>query len=199
MSNPRVRLVIDELARHRAQFAFLCGALSDEDLAAAVPDTPWTVRDYIAHLCTIDGLIAPAFQRTVGLGSAPPPEPAPGQPFDIDDWNEAAVAAQRDTPLPEMLAQAARHRAEMVAAIERMSDADLDRVIAYGGDRRALGLEPTPVRFGGLLWGIALHDPTHTRDILRALPHRKEEAWIQEWLASVNDSMIPQGVREQRV
>jgi hypothetical protein len=55
------------------------------------------------------------------------------------------------------------------------------------------------VRFGGLLWGIAIHDPTHTRDILRALPARAEQSSIQEWLASVNDSMIPAGVKEQRV
>jgi hypothetical protein len=55
------------------------------------------------------------------------------------------------------------------------------------------------VRFGGLLWGIAIHDPTHTRDILRALPQRSEEPWIREWLDSVNDAQVPQGVREQRV
>jgi hypothetical protein len=101
--------------------------------------------------------------------------------------------------VPDLLAEAARHRAAMVAAIERMTDGDLDRVIQYGGDRRKLGLKPSPVRFGGLLWGIALHDPTHTRDILRALPDRAGDTWIREWLASVNDSMIPSGVREQRV
>jgi hypothetical protein len=198
-SNPRTRLVTDELARHRAQFEQLCASLTDEELAAAVPDTPWTVHGYIAHLGTIDGLIAPAFQRMVGLNSAPPPEPSPGTPFDIDDWNEAAVTAKAGVPVADLLAEAGRHRAEMVAAIERMTDEDLDRIIPYGGDRKALGLKPTPVRFGGLLWGIALHDPTHTRDILRALPHRREESWVAEWLASTNDSMIPQGAREQRV
>ena len=71
--------------------------------------------------------------------------------------------------------------------------------IMYGGDRKALNLPPTPVRFGGLLWGIAIHDSTHTRDILRALPHRADDAWIREWLASVNDESIPQGVRQHRV
>jgi hypothetical protein len=199
MSNPRTRLVLDELARHRAQFEFLCRSLTERELTVPIPDSPWTVHGYIAHLCTIDGLIAPAFQRMVGLSSAPSPVPPPGTPFDIDDWNESAVAAEQNTPVADLLARAARHRAELAAAIERMTDADLDRIIPYGGDRRRLGLKPTQVRFGGLLWGIALHDPTHTRDILRALPSRGEEAWIREWLASTNDSMIPQGVREQRV
>jgi hypothetical protein len=199
MINPRTKLVVDELARHRVQFEHLCRSLSAEELATPVPNTHWTVRSYIAHLCTIDGLIAPGFQRMVGLASAPPPDPPPPAPFDIDDWNEAAVKGVPDDSIEELLARAARHRAEMVAAIERMSDADLDRIIPYGGDRKALGLKPSRVRFGGLLWGIAIHDPTHTRDILRALPERRAQPRIDEWLASVSDSLIPQGVREQRV
>lgn len=197
--NPRARLILDELARHRTQFEHLCLELSDDELAAPVPDTPWTVKDYIVHLCTIDGLIAPNFQRLVGLSTAPAPDVQPPMPFDIDDWNDAAVAHRRDAPLDDLLGEAARHRGELAAAVERMADAQLDMIIPYGGDRKALGLQPSRVRFGGLLWGIALHDPTHTRDILRALPNRREEPWLSEWLASVNDSLIPQGVREQRV
>lgn len=199
MTTPRARLALDELARHRTQFELLCRSLTDEELAAPVPNSPWTVHRYIAHLATIDGLIAPSFQRMTGLISASPPDPPPVLPFDIDDWNEAAVAGRTDASIDDLLAEAARHRAEMAAAIERFSDEDLDRIIPYGGDRKATGLPPTPVRFGGLLWGIALHDPTHTRDILRAIPHRRNEPWIAEWLASVNDSTIPRGVREQRV
>ena len=87
----------------------------------------------------------------------------------------------------------------LAADIEAMTDDDLDRVIPYGGDRKSLGLQPTPVRFGGLLWAIAIHDPTHTRDILRALPARATEPWLNEWLESVNDSLVPQGVKDQRV
>jgi hypothetical protein len=72
-------------------------------------------------------------------------------------------------------------------------------VIPYGGDRKSLNLPKSMVRFGGLLWGIAIHDPTHTRDILEAIPNRKDEAWIGEWVDSVSDAQVPQGVREQRV
>lgn len=198
-ANPRARLILDELARHRVQFEQLCHDLSDDELAAPVPDSPWTVKDYIVHLCTIDGLIAPNFGRMVGLSSAPPPDVPPPQPFDIDDWNDAAVARRRDAPIDDLLAEAARHRAGLAAAVERMGDAQLDLIIPYGGDRKALNLPPSRVRFGGLLWGIALHDPTHTRDILRALPDRREQPWLAEWLASTNDSLIPQGVREQRI
>ena len=197
--NPRTRLILDEFARHRVQFAYLCADLTEDELSAPVPDSPWIVHSYIAHLCTIDGLIAPSFQRMVGLTTAPPPQPPVQMPFDIDDWNEAAVTGRHGASVAALLEEAAVHRAALIAAIERMTDADLDRIIPYGGDRNALGLKPTPVRFGGLLWGIALHDPTHTRDMLRALPHRREVAWITEWLSSTNDSIIPQGVREQRI
>ncbi|MCK9520191.1 MAG: DinB family protein [Dehalococcoidia bacterium] len=196
--NIRVRLVIDELARHRSQFEAFARSLSAEELATPIPGSHWMVRDYVAHLCTIDALIAAGFSPQVGL-EAPPPEVAVPRPFDIDDWNGLAVQGRKDASVEELLEEAGKHRANMVAAIERMTDEHLDREIMYGGDRKATGLPPTRVRFGGLLWGIAIHEPTHTRDILRALPHRRAEPAIAEWMASVNHSLIPQGVREQRV
>lgn len=196
--NPRTQLVIDELARHRTQFEQFCRSLTPAELATGIPGSHWDVRDYIAHLCTIDALIAAGFAPITGQ-QAPPPDVPPSTPFDIDDWNEAAVRARETATVDDLLAEAARHRADMVRVIEAFTDADLDRIIDYGGDRKSLNLAPSKVRFGGLLWGIAVHDPTHTRDILRALPRRAEESWVTEWLGSVNESMIPKGVREQRV
>lgn len=196
--NPRTRLVVDEMSRHRVQFEYLCHDLNADELDTKIPDSHWTVKDYIAHLCTIDALIAHAFAAQVGQ-QAPLPDTAYPQPFDIDDWNEAAVRSRMSRSVDELLAEGATHRDYMAKAIAAMSDEHLDRIIPYGGDRKALDLQPSMVRFGGLLWGIAVHDPTHTRDILRALPHRAEQSWIQEWLASVNESMIPAGVKEQRV
>lgn len=196
--NMRTRLITDEMARHRVQFEALCRSLTPPELATAIPDSHWSVKDYIAHLCTIDALIAAGFSPMVGK-SAPQPDVPLSQPFDIDDWNEAIVRMREDTSVDDLLAEAAIHRGRMVAAIEEMTDQHLDMIIPYGGDRKATGLAPTQVRFGGLLWGIAIHDPTHTRDILRALPRRAEESWINEWVSSVNDAMVPQGVREQRV
>jgi uncharacterized damage-inducible protein DinB len=196
--NPRTQLIVDELARHRVQFEHLCRSLSDEELRAAIPQSHWTVRDYIAHLCTIDGLIAAGFGPMVGLEFPQPEVPLP-RPFDIDDWNEAAVRSREGTSIDDLLSEGRMHRERMAAAIGRMTDAELDQVIAYGGDRKTLNLAPSRVRLGGLLWGIAIHDPTHTADILRALPGRQGESWITEWLASVNDSLVPEGVKEQRV
>ncbi len=196
--NPRAQLVIDEFARHRRQFETLCGSLSPDELAAVVPGSHWTVKDYIAHLCTIDGLIAPGFAAQVGQSAPLPDIPFPN-PFDIDDWNDAAVQSRRQRSVDELLAESRIHRDNITRAIAEFSDAHLDTVIDYGGDRKSLNLPKSKVRFGGLLWGIAIHEPTHTRDMLRALPERATVPWISEWLASVSDSLVPQGVREQRV
>jgi hypothetical protein len=156
------------------------------------------VKDYIAHLCTIDGLIVPRFAAMVGQQAPLPDTPIPN-PFDIDDWNEAAVMSRRGKGVEALLEEAAGHRERLLAAVAAFTDAHLDQEILYGGDRKVLGIPPSRVRFGGLLWGVAIHDPTHTRDILRALPHRASESWLREWLASVSDALVPQGVREQRV
>ncbi|PFG74259.1 DinB family protein [Tepidiforma thermophila] len=196
--NMRVQLVIDEFNRHRRQFEHLCRQLTPEELQRTVPGSHWTVKDYIAHLCTIDGLIVPRFAAMVGRQAPLPDTPIPN-PFDIDDWNEAAVRSRAERGIEELLAEAATHRERLLRAVAEFTDAHLDQEILYGGDRKALGIPPSRVRFGGLLWGVAIHDPTHTRDILRALPHRAEEPWIQEWLGSVSDALVPQGVREQRV
>lgn len=196
--NPRTQLVIDEQARHRRQFEHLCRSLSAEELDTTVPGSHWSVGDYIAHLCTIDGLIVAGFGPMVGLEMPPSEVPMP-QPFDIDEWNDAAVLPARGRSVDDLLAEGAKHRVRMEQLIAAMTDAHLDAVIPYGGDRKSLNLPKSMVRFGGLLWGIAIHDPTHTRDILSALPHREGEPWIREWLDSVNDAQVPQGVREQRV
>ncbi len=198
MTNPRTSLFLDEFARHRVQFEHLCRALTPIELATAIPGSHWLVKDYVAHLCTIDGLIAPNFSRMVGLNAPLPDVPIP-LPFDIDEWNDAAIIARREAGIEELLTEANTHRGRLAAAIERLSDEQLDSIIPYGGDRKSLGLAPTKVRFGGLLWAIAIHEPTHTRDIVRALPALGEQAWVREWLGSVNDSLVPQGVREQRV
>ncbi len=196
--NPRTQLVIDEMARHRRQFEHLCHSLSEDELAAQIPGSHWTVKDYIAHLCTIDGLIVAGFGPMVGQ-QMPAPAVAMPDPFDIDEWNDAAVLPARGRSIDDLLAEGAVHRERMNELVGAMTDQHLDVVIPYGGDRKSLNLPKSMVRFGGLLWGIAIHDPTHTRDILEAIPHRKQEAWISEWVDSVSDAQVPQGVREQRV
>jgi hypothetical protein len=195
--NPRVQLIVDEFARHRHQFETFCRSLQDDELEQQVPDTPWTVKDYIAHLGPIDGLIVHNFQRFSGRDIAPAPDIPVTLPFDIDDWNAAAVEARRGASVEQLLAEAARHRAALIEALSALNDDHLDMLIPFGA-RRASGLPDAPVKLRSVLWAIALHDPGHTRDILRALPHRLDEPAIAEWLASADSMSIDPAIAARR-
>lgn len=181
--NPRAQLIVDELARHRHQFEAFCRALNDDELATPIPNSSWSVKDYIAHLATIDGLIAHNFQAIAGVGDVPAIDIPVAQPFDIDDWNEVAIAARKPATVEQLLAEAAEHRADLVRVFAAVDDARLDLAIPFGS-RRASGLPDAPVKLREVMWAIAVHDPNHTQDILRALPRRAATPFVAEWLAS---------------
>jgi Mycothiol maleylpyruvate isomerase N-terminal domain len=107
----RKQTILEEMARHRERFETFCRSLTVEEVATPVPNTPWTVHGYIAHLATVDSLISPFFARFVGITDIPLPDPSPPVPFDIDEWNEAIVPLRASASLDDLLAEAARHRA----------------------------------------------------------------------------------------
>jgi hypothetical protein len=186
--DPRVRALLDEQRRHADVFEPFVRTLSEEELAKPVPNTPWTVYDYVAHLCTIEALINVPFSAMVNITDVPPPEIASPQPFDIDDWNRDMVAAREGRSIEELLSERALHRERYVRALSAMGAEQLDRQIPFGGDRKVIDLPPVMIRLEELLWGIAMHDPMHTEDIVRALPER--EAELRSWLDSVDRSRI---------
>jgi hypothetical protein len=192
----RTLAIIDEQARHRSAFEAFCRSLTPDELATTVPGAPWTVHGYIAHLATIDSLIAPFMAPLVAMTDVPRPEVPPPAPFDIDEWNEAIVPLRADASLDELFSEAARHRAQYVRVLSALSDAQLDVMIPFGGDRRVIDLPPTQVRLEDLLWAIALHDPNHTQDILRAIPHREPD--VRDWLASCDFGRVPEEITARR-
>jgi len=196
MSTPRIQPILEEQARHRAEFETFCRSLSSEELATPVPDAPWTVHGYIAHLATIDALIAPFLAPLVGITDVPRPEVPPPSPFDIDEWNEEIVPLRDGASIDELLAEAAKTRAEFVRVLLALSDQQLDMMIPFGGDRKVIDLPATTVKLDDLLWAIALHDPNHTTDILRALPARKPD--LNDWLASVDLDSVSEEIRARR-
>lgn len=195
--NPRSREVLDEMARNRSEFERCCRSLTAEELATQVPDSPWTVHDYIAHLSTIDALIAMWLGAMAGVSGMPAPEVPPPVPFDIDDWNALIVERRTGRSVDELLTEATETRANMARAIEAMTDEHLDRMVPFGGDRKVIDLPPVPVQLGRLLYGIALHDIMHTQDILRALPDREPE--VKVWIASGDFSRVLPEVAARRV
>jgi hypothetical protein len=196
MTLPRVHAILDEQAQHRARLEGFCRSLTEQELAEQVPGTPWTVHGYVAHLATIDSLISPFLAPLVGMTDVPRPELPPPTPFDIDEWNEAMVPQRAGASVDELLSEAAKHRAEYVRVLSALSDEQLDMMIPFGGDRRVIDLPPTRVRLEDLLWAIALHDPNHTQDILRAIPRREPD--VRDWLASCNFGRIPEEITARR-
>jgi hypothetical protein len=196
MTSARVQAIRDDQARHRQRFEAFCRSLTAKELAEQVPGTPWTVHGYIAHLATIDSLIVPFLAPLVGISGVPAPEVPPPSPFDIDEWNEAMVPLRAGAPVGELLSEAAKHRAEYVRVLSALSDAQLDMMIPFGGDRKVIDLPPTQVRLEDLLWAIALHDPNHTQDILRAIPEREPD--VRGWLASSDFARIPEEITARR-
>jgi hypothetical protein len=196
MTTVRTAAILDEQARHRAAFEAFCRSLSPDELATRVPGTPWTVHGYIAHLATIDSLIAPFMAPMSGITDVPRPEVPPPSPFDIDEWNEAIVPLRADAPLEGLLEEAAQHRGQYERVLSALTEAQLEMMIPFGGDRKVIDLPPAQVKLEDLLWAIALHDPNHTQDILRAVPHREPD--VREWLASCDFGRVPEEITARR-
>jgi hypothetical protein len=187
---PRTEALLAEMAEHRTRFEAFCRSLSAEELARPVPDAPWTVFDYIAHLATIETLINPWMGAMAGVTGIPLPEIAPPQPFDLDDWNGEIVVRRRGRSLDDVFAEAAENRKRYADIVGRLTDEQLDTKVPFGGDRRVIDLPRVMVPLINLLTGIALHDVTHTQDILRALPERREDPLIADWLAGVDMTRV---------
>jgi hypothetical protein len=196
MTVPRAQAILEEQARHRWEFERFCRSLTQQERSEQVPGTPWTVHEYIAHLATIDSLIVPFLAPLAGITDVHPPEVPPPSPFDIDEWNEAMVPLRAGTSVDELLAEAANHRSQYVRVLSALSDEQLDMMVPFGGDRKVIDLPPTQVRLEDLLWAIALHDPNHTQDILRAVPHRQAD--VRDWLASSNFARVPEEITARR-
>jgi hypothetical protein len=106
------------------------------------------------------------------------------------------VPLRKGASIDDLLAEAARHRESFVRVVSALSDTQLDMMIPFGGDRKVIDLPATTVRLGDLLWAIAIHDPNHAQDILRALPQREPDA--RDWLASVDFARVPEEITARR-
>ena len=177
MTTPRAQATIASLAAQRERLERFARSLSAEELARPVPDSTWTVSDFIIHLATLDAAYLGWFATLAG---EPDPGSHRGSPgFDVDRFNESAVTERRGRSVEAILAEAATLRARLVAVIERFTDAQLDATIRFGGDRKR---PPVDVPLGQFLTGWARHDAIHVADMLKALPERRHEPEISGWL-----------------
>lgn len=162
--------VVKETNENRATFEAFCISLKPEELTASIPGTTWRVKDYIAHLATIDLFVADWFEHQAD-GKPWRPTGDGGGAFNIDTWNEARIQERLDATVPELLAEAAGLRARLWAAVDRFSP----EVLAAEFDFR--GHNITFLRYMEL-W--VAHDPAHTADMLPGIPERRGE--VEGWL-----------------
>jgi hypothetical protein len=178
-SSERVNQIIETIKEERRQFEAFCRSLSDEELARQVPDNTWLVRDFIPHLGTLDTEIIRWFE---GVARGDPGETvrdAGGRLFDVDDWNNQAVAERRNWTLDQVFEEAAANRERLIAALDELTDEDIETVVQFGGDNKR---PPADVPLKFFLSGWAKHDAIHVADILKALPERADDPTIKAWL-----------------
>jgi hypothetical protein len=170
--------VIETIIENRRAFEAFCYSLTPEQLDRPVPESIWIVRDFAAHLGTLDPALGEMFARTTRGEKLTEPD---GSAFDIDKFNDALVAERRDWPLEKVFEEASRNREALIDVLRQITDEQTQATMYFGGDaKRKAGNVP----FGLFLAGWAHHDPIHVADMLRALPERAEDATLRAWLDS---------------
>jgi len=176
--HPDVAEVMQELDAHRARFIAFCRALTDEELERQVPQSEWLVRDFIAHLATIDRPVAAMFStiqegRQQGGGGE-----ADRDRWDVDRFNQGKVEERRQRTIAEILTEAAAERVRLRKVLGALQEETLSRTLHFGGDARRSAAE---IELRSYLRGWCKHDPMHAVDMLRALPERRTPL-IEQWI-----------------
>ncbi len=169
----RVLAVVEKANANRAIYEAFCRSLSDDELRSPVPDTPWSVQDYIAHLASIDIYVADWFEH-VSRQERFRATGEDGGPFNIDTWNQARVDERAGATVDELFAEAAGHRERLWRAVASMPTEVLTESFNFRGN------ETSYVRYLEL-W--TAHDPAHTVDMLRGLAPVRREG-INDWLTA---------------
>jgi len=174
---PELRAVVEELDEHRRRFEQFCRSLSDEQLDRPVPPSTWLVRDFIAHLATIDGPVTEML-RTIREGRDPGVRDGDGNRFDVDGWNDRQVERRRSRSVEELLAEAAERRAVLKEQLTALTAENLASTMKFGGDSKR---PPADIQLLRYLRGWCKHDPIHVADMLRALPEARIPE-VEQWL-----------------
>ncbi|MGH2631822.1 MAG: hypothetical protein ACRDG3_00300, partial [Tepidiformaceae bacterium] len=92
----------------------------------------------------------------------------------IDTWNEREVVERRDASVDDLLAEGARHRERLWAAVDRFSPTVLEAKFDFHDHN---------ITFLRYLELWASHDPAHAADMCRALPASADDPEIRSWVA----------------
>lgn len=176
--HPTVAAVIDELDAHRERFGAFCRSLAEDELSRSVPRSTWLVRDFIAHLATIDRPVGEMF-RSVHAGEDPGIRTGDGERFNVDGWNDGRVQERRMRSVEELLEEAAVARAALKVQLSALTAEDLAKALKFQGDSKR---RPAEWPLESYLRGWCKHDPMHALDMSRALPEKMTPE-LEQWFA----------------
>lgn len=175
-----VDAIVATIITNRRRFEAFCYSLSDEELDRPVPNSTWIVRDFAAHLDTLDVAIT-RWLRALAAGgeSLDSTRNEDGSVFDVDAFNDAHVAERRDWPLARVFEEADENRRDLIDALRVLTDEQMDKPMRFSGDAKR---RPGDLPLRTFLIGWAQHDPIHVADMLKALPERAADPDLRRWL-----------------
>jgi hypothetical protein len=172
--------VIGTIVENRRRFEAFCYSLSEEQLKRPVPESTWIVRDFAAHLDTLDRAMVGWLHALAGGGdSLDSTRNEDGSVFDVDAYNDAEVASRREWPLRRVFEEASENRRALIDGLRALSDEQIEKPMHFGGDAKRSGGDFPLKTF---LMGWAQHDPIHVADMLKALPELADDAELRAWL-----------------
>jgi hypothetical protein len=145
------------LADHTESLAVL-KSLTPEQWAMPVPSdegAQWTARDVLAHLAVSEGGQLGQVTRLLAGEQTVPPD------FDLNRFNRGSIKKRADRTVEEMLAEIETVHAQVLAALDAVAEADLDKA-----GRHARGDTLTVAEF---FTRITAHRRDHTNQLKQAL------------------------------
>lgn len=116
----------------------------------------WNVRQVAIHLADAERGLFGQMQSIVETGVSTVPDD-----FDVDRYNRRSVEKREAQTGPEALAAQAASRADLIAWLETLTDADLEK----SGRHPVIGIIPIDM----YIRVVARHQKDHTADVAKAL------------------------------
>jgi len=154
---PEVAELVQKLKSESEKYAAIFADLTDEQWQKEVytEGSVWTVRSILAHLVTAERGLAKLFANIRDGG------PGASEDFDIDRYNASQQEKTRELTPRELLEQYRAVRAEMIAWVSSLDEADLDKT----GRHPFMG--HTTLR--EMIKLVYLHNQLHYRDLKKVL------------------------------
>lgn len=155
--SPRQELIIKRLAEEGQKTAAYFRSLDEDAYTQRVYTTGpnWRVREILAHFVSAEEIFG-FYGREILAGGSGAPED-----FVLDEFNATQVAGLKDAQPADLIRQFETARAETIALIQSMTDADLERE----GRHPWFGKVP----LDRMLKLVYRHTMLHERDVRKAL------------------------------